>query len=52
VARTLGWCIGSALVTLVFSVAHDKATILCLELASGFAIAGAVASVSRFSARR
>jgi len=52
VARTLGWCIGSALVTLVFSVAHDNATILCLEIAAGFAAAGALTSVSRFSTRR
>ena len=47
VARTLGWCIGSALVTLIFSLTHDNATIRCLEFAAGFAILGAVFSVSR-----
>ena len=52
VARTLGWCFGSALVTLIFSLAHDNATIRCLDFAAGFAALGAVFSVSRFSARR
>jgi DHA2 family multidrug resistance protein-like MFS transporter len=52
VARTLGWCLGSALVTLIFSLAHDSATLRCLELAACFAALGAVFSVSRFSARR
>lgn len=47
VARTLGWCVGSALVTLIFSLSHGNATILCLEVACGFAAAGAIASVSR-----
>lgn len=52
VARTLGWCLGSAMVTLIFAVAHANATIICLETACAFAAVGAVASVSRFSARR
>jgi DHA2 family multidrug resistance protein-like MFS transporter len=47
VARTLGWCIGSALVTLIFSLVQGNATILCLQVACGFALAGAIASVSR-----
>jgi len=47
VARTLGWCIGSALVTLIFSLAHGNATMLCLQVACGFALAGAIASVAR-----
>jgi len=52
VARTLGWCVGSALVTLIFSLAHDDATIRCLEVACGFAVVGAITSVSRFSTPR
>jgi MFS transporter, DHA2 family, multidrug resistance protein len=52
VSRTLGWCLGAALVTLIFSLVHGNATIRCLELASAFAAVGAVVSVSRFSARR
>ena len=30
VARTLGWCIGSALVTLIFAVSPTGATMQCL----------------------
>jgi DHA2 family multidrug resistance protein-like MFS transporter len=52
VARTLGWCLGSALVTLIFAVSQTDATIRCLETACGFAVVGAIASVSRFSVRR
>ena len=52
VARTLGWCLGSAMVTLIFAVSHANATIRCLELACAFAAAGALASVARFSVRR
>jgi DHA2 family multidrug resistance protein-like MFS transporter len=52
VARTLGWCIGSAMVSLIFSLSRTDATIHCLELGSAFAAAGAIASVSRFSTRR
>jgi DHA2 family multidrug resistance protein-like MFS transporter len=47
VARTLGWCVGSALVTLIFSLSHGNATVLCLQVACGFALTGAIASVSR-----
>ena len=47
VARTLGWCVGSALVTLIFSLSHGNATVLCLQVACGFALVGAIASVSR-----
>ena len=36
VARTLGWCVGSALVTLIFSLSHGNATVLCLQVACGF----------------
>ena len=42
VARTLGWCLGSALVTLIFAVSTADATIRCLELACGFAAVGAL----------
>ena len=52
VARTLGWCLGSAMVTLIFALSKTGATTRCLELACVFAAAGAMASVSRFSVRR
>jgi DHA2 family multidrug resistance protein-like MFS transporter len=52
VARTLGWCLGSALVTVIFATTRTDATIRCLEVACGFAAVGALVSVSRFSARR
>jgi len=52
VARTLGWCVGSALVTLIFSLSHGNATVLCLQVACGFALAGAIVSVSRGAFRR
>jgi DHA2 family multidrug resistance protein-like MFS transporter len=56
VARTLGWCIGSALVTLIFAVSPTSsssgATIQCLVVACGFATVGAVVSVSRGAVRR
>jgi DHA2 family multidrug resistance protein-like MFS transporter len=52
VARTLGWCLGSALVTLIFAMAETDATIRCLEIACAFALAGAVTSVSRGAFRR
>jgi DHA2 family multidrug resistance protein-like MFS transporter len=51
VARTLGWCLGSALVTVIFSVSADGTT-RCLQIACGFAAAGAVASVGRGAFRR
>lgn len=47
VARTLGWCLGSALVTLIFSVAPSDATLHCLQVACAFAAIGAMVSVSR-----
>ena len=49
-ARILGWCLGSALVAVVFALAHDRPTTACLELACGFAAFGAIVSVSRFRA--
>jgi DHA2 family multidrug resistance protein-like MFS transporter len=52
VARTLGWCIGSALVTLIFAVSPTGATMQCLVVACGFATVGAVVSVSRGAVRR
>jgi DHA2 family multidrug resistance protein-like MFS transporter len=52
VARTLGWCIGSALVTLIFALSSDGATTRCLIVASGFAAMGAVFSVSRGMVKR
>ena len=49
-ARIFGWCLGSALVAVVFALAHDRPTSACLELACGFAVFGAIVSVSRFRA--
>jgi DHA2 family multidrug resistance protein-like MFS transporter len=52
VARTLGWCLGSALVTLIFAAGHAHATFHCLEIACGFAVVGAISSVSRGAFQR
>lgn len=52
VARTLGWCLGSALVTVIFALGKENVTIHCLEVACGFAAMGAVFSVSRGAVRR
>jgi DHA2 family multidrug resistance protein-like MFS transporter len=49
-ARISGWCLGSALVAVVFALADQRPTVACLELACGFAVFGALASVSRFKA--
>ncbi len=49
-ARIVGWCLGSALVAVVFALAHARPTIACLELACGFAASGALVSVSRLRA--
>jgi DHA2 family multidrug resistance protein-like MFS transporter len=50
-ARTIGWCLGSALVAVVFALVQDRPTYICVELACGFACFGAVVSVLRFKAR-
>jgi DHA2 family multidrug resistance protein-like MFS transporter len=50
-ARISGWCLGSALVAVVFALVHERPTIACLELACGFAAFGAIVSVSRFRTR-
>ncbi len=47
-ARISGWCLGSALVAVVFALMKDGPTIACLELACGFATFGALVSVARF----
>jgi MFS transporter, DHA2 family, multidrug resistance protein len=49
-ARIFGWCLGSALVAVVFALVHVQPTTACLELACGFAAFGAIVSVSRFRA--
>ena len=49
-ARISGWCLGSALVAVVFALVHDRPTVACLELACAFAVFGAVVSVSRYKA--
>lgn len=49
-ARIFGWCLGSALVAVVFVLVSERPTIACLKLARGFAAFGAVVSVSRFRA--
>ncbi len=51
-ARISGWCLGSALVAVVFALEHARPTIACLDLACGFATFGAVVSVSRFRVQR
>ncbi len=51
-ARILGWCLGSALVAVVFALARERPTVACLELACAFAAFGALVSVARFGARR
>jgi len=43
--------VGSALMTLIFSLSHGNATVVCLQVACGFALAGAIASVSRSAFR-
>jgi DHA2 family multidrug resistance protein-like MFS transporter len=50
-ARTFGWCLGSALVAVVFALVPSKPTIACLELGCAFAAFGAIVSVSRFRVR-
>ena len=52
VARTTGWCLGSALVALVFAAEGVGASIDCLRTGAALAAVGAVASLSRLSARR
>ncbi|WP_408873409.1 MFS transporter [Gluconobacter roseus] len=48
VARTIGWALGSALVALVFGMSQGSGgAVHCLELATGFALLGAMLSVSR-----
>jgi len=47
VARTVGRCLGSALVTMIFQLALPQKTTLCLEMAAAFAAIGALASGAR-----
>jgi DHA2 family multidrug resistance protein-like MFS transporter len=50
VARTIGWSLGSALVALIFAMATARPTVLCLEVAAGFAaLAALISSARRFS---
>lgn len=51
VARTVGWSLGSALVTLIFGLLGGGGANTCLEVGAGFAAVGAVVSVSRHGAR-
>lgn len=46
-ARYVGWSLGSALVALIFGLAGDHATVLCLITGTGFALMGAVTSSAR-----
>ena len=48
VARTGGWSLGSALVTLLFDAFGARGTTVCLETAAGFAAVGAVFGGIRF----
>ncbi len=52
VARTVGWSLGSALVALVFGLRGGQGAGTCLYVAAGFAMLGAVVSVSRAGARQ
>ena len=47
VARTVGWCLGAALVTMIFQLAILHKTTLCLEVAAAFAAVGGLASMAR-----
>ena len=47
VARTIGWSLGSALVAVIFALWQARATVVCLEVAAGFAAFAAVISSSR-----
>lgn len=47
VARTVGWCLGSALVTMIFQLAAANRTTWCLTVAAAFAVVGAVVSIAR-----
>ncbi len=51
VARTVGWSLGSALVALIFGVQGGYGSVSCLWVAMGFAVVGAVVSVSRMGAK-
>lgn len=50
-ARISGWCLGSALVVVVFALVRSSPTSACLQLACSFGAFGTVVSVSRFMAR-
>ncbi|MFP3796280.1 MFS transporter [Paraburkholderia tropica] len=47
VARTVGWCLGSSLVTMLFQLNVADRTTKCLAVAAAFAAAGAVVSLAR-----
>jgi MFS transporter, DHA2 family, multidrug resistance protein len=51
VARTVGWCVGSALATAVFQLETDNRTMWCLTIAATFSTVAAIASVARRSFR-
>ena len=50
-ARISGWCLGSALVAVMFALVHERPTVACLELACALASFGAFVSVLRYRAR-
>jgi DHA2 family multidrug resistance protein-like MFS transporter len=47
VARVLGWCLGSALVTAIFVAGGPASAVVCLVAAAAFATVGAVVSAAR-----
>ncbi len=51
VARTAGWCLGTALVAFIFGLRGGQGAGACLYVATAFAVAGAVISASRSGAR-
>lgn len=48
VARFTGWTLGSALVALIFALAQDHATTICLQTGAFFSLVGAIASYARW----
>jgi len=47
VARTVGWCLGSALVTMIFQMNIPNKTVACIEVAAVFAAIGVLVSLAR-----
>ena len=46
-ARTVGWCLGSALVAMIFQMGIPNKTMACIEVAAVFAAIGVLVSLAR-----